>query len=244
MAVRLVPLLVATVVSWGCATTRVDPALFSAERFAIASVHARRSIDFESVRVAPMLNDNELGAEVVEMELGETEVRLGEMFGAEVLPVGKALEQKVYDKLPEAWPPEDWSQVNDMIAVDVDAPGAAPVLGELAQVLKVDAVIVLRHEFALARDRFEVAEGATAFDRCTILVVDRNGRKLWDDVVIARVPVQTMMSGQFAVGLQYATWADEARQVSRRTARQALDIFAKRYAELKRRGAPVEQPAS
>jgi hypothetical protein len=232
-------LLLPVAVLAGCATMRsIDPAMYEQQRFAIASVYARRTIGLESVRgVAPMWRDNDLGAEVVEMELGETEERLKEIFGVDVLPVGKALQTKVYDKLPEAWPPEDWSQVNQMIAVDIDAASAAPRLGELAQALGVDAVVVLRHDFTLGRDRFEIATGVTAFDRCRIVVVDKEGRRLWDDVAVARVPITTVMPGAFAVGLQYASWADEARRLSRRAAKQALDQLARRYAEGRRAAA-------
>ena len=51
---------------------------------------------------APMLEMNELGIEALEMELGEGEVRLGEILGAPLLPPGKVLQaKKAYDALPE-----------------------------------------------------------------------------------------------------------------------------------------------
>ena len=228
-AVRAAPL--ALVVLCGCATARIDAALYDARSVAVASVFARKLIDFDNVPVAPMLADNDLGSEVLEMELGEMEGRLSEIFGVDVVPAGKAIQQRAYAGLPEARPPEDFTRVNDMIPVDIEAPAAATALGVLARAMGVDAVVVVRHEWTLTRDRFDVGEGITAFDRCSILVVDAAGKALWDDVVIARVPMDVVMPGAFSVGLNGGTWADEARQVARRASRQALDAVDRRYRE-------------
>src|SRR5262249_6807508 len=137
-------------VSTGCATTRIDPGLYQAKTVAIASVFARKTIEFDNMPVAPMLYDNDFGAEVLEMELGETEGRLSELFGVDVVPAGKAMEaRKAYDALPEVQPADEYTRVNDMTAVDLDSPALASSLGELAAALRVDAVVVLSHEWTL-----------------------------------------------------------------------------------------------
>ena len=226
-----VSLLLAAVSLWcGCATVHIDPALYQAKTIAVASIFARKNIDFDNLAVAPTLLDNDYGAEVLEMELGDAEARLSEIFGVEVMPAGKAMQAKAYRDLPESAPSEDWTRVNDMIAVDVDNPTAAAALGELALSLGVDAVIVVRHEWALSRARFDPGtESVTAFDKCSLLVVDKGGRKLWDDVVISRIPGDSISAGAFVVGLNGGTWADEARQLARRASREALDNIARRY---------------
>jgi hypothetical protein len=205
--------------------------MYEAKTFAVASVFAKKEIVFDNMPVAPMLYDNDYGAEVLEMELGETEARLGEIFGVDVVPAGKVMQEqpKAYGHLPEVSDPETFTRLNDMTAVDVDAKDAAATLGALAGALHVDAVVVLSHEWTLERDRFEVNEGVTAFDRCTLLVVDKDGNRLWDDVVIVRIPAQELDTSAFGVGLNGATWADEARQLARRAAREALDTFERRY---------------
>jgi hypothetical protein len=216
----------------GCATTRIDPALYDKKTFALASVHARREIAFDTSNLALAYDDNELGAEVVEMSLGDTEADLANLFGVEeIVPLGKALKERTYDDLPEATPPESWSQINNITAVDVDSPRAAPALGALAKAMHVDAVVVLRHEWALSRDRLELSAGITAYDRCTLLVVDDAGRPLWDDVMVARQPVTLLWAGDMSAGVNGATWADEARALARRTGRECMDLLKRRYAE-------------
>lgn len=223
---------VVAVVAVGCATTtRVDPGLYEARSLAVASLYARKDIWFENVTVAPVFSDNELGDEALEMELGEIEGRLGEIFGVDVVPAGKALESRAYDALPEVVPSRDWTHLNDMIPVDIDLPEAVPALAALARDLGVDAVVVVRHEWSVGRDRFDVAETVTAFDRCALLVVSADGQKLWHDTVVARVPVHQTFAGAYSVGMNGATWADEARQLARSTSREALELLARRYRE-------------
>jgi hypothetical protein len=218
----------------GCATVHIDPALFEAKTIALASVYARKAVLLDAVGgIAPGIYDNDYGAEVVEMELGDTEGALGDLFNAEVVPVAKAMKTKEYGRLPEATPPEDYTRVNDMTAVDIDSASAAPALGALAQALHADAAVVLRHEFSVARDTFEVNSGFTAYDRCNILVVGADGKKLWDDVVLARIPAVELGAGGIGVGvgptLVVGNWADEARSLARRTARDAIDQLQRRY---------------
>ena len=234
------------VTTWmtGCATApRVDPALYQAKTFALASVHARASIDFHMTAAASMLELNELGIEALEMELGEGEVRLGEIFGGTVIPPGKVLlAKKAYDLLPEVQPPDVWTQLNGMTAVDFDDPRLVPALGGVAKALGVDAAVAVRHEWSLVRDRFEMGDGATLFDRCTILVVANDGRPLWSDVVVARVPMLPLLgydiAGGVGVGMNGATWADEALQHARRTSKMALDELERRYLEARKANEP------
>jgi hypothetical protein len=111
--------------------------------------------------------------------------------------------------------------------------------------MHVDAAIVLRHEWALVRDRIEISDGITAFDRCSILVVDDNGRVLWDDVVVARQPVTLLFASEMNAGINGASWADDARALARRTGRQCMDQLKRRYAEARPRpGVKSTAPAA
>jgi hypothetical protein len=226
--------LIAMLTTAGCATVHIDPALYDAKTIALASVYARKSVVLDAVGgIAPGLYDNDYGGEVVEMELGDTEGALADLFNADVVPAGKAMKAKEYGRLPEAAPPEEYTRVNDMTAVDVESAAVAPALGALAVALHADAAVVLRHEFSVARDTFEVSSGFTAYDRCNILVVGADGKKLWDDVVVARIPAVELGAGGLGVGvnntLVLGNWADEARSLARRTARDALDQLQRRY---------------
>ena len=122
----------------------VDPAFYRARSFALVSVHARADVAFESPGLMFALADNELGTEVVEMTLGDTEAELAQLFGVdELMPLGKVIEHKSTHALPEAQPPEAWSQINEIIAVDLDDPRTRPALGRVAAAVGVDAAVVL-----------------------------------------------------------------------------------------------------
>jgi hypothetical protein len=68
-----------------------------------------------------------------------------------------------------------------------------------------------------------INDGVTAFDRCTMVVVDADGRRLLDTTQVARVPVMMLWGFATRMGINGAMAADEIRTLARRTARQCLD---------------------
>jgi hypothetical protein len=215
-----------------CATARVHPALYEAESFALVSVHARRDVWMDSGFVLMPSFDNELGTEVIEMTIGDTEADLARLFGVEELvPLVKVLENKQAQALPEASPPEDWTQVDDIIAVDVDAPDTPRALGRVAAALGVDAAVVLRHEWSVAPDRLQMTNGLTAYDRCTLLVADARGQVLVHDSVLASAPLMSVGLEPRMFGLHAASFSDEVRTLARRTGRECIDLLKRRIAQ-------------
>ncbi|MDP2344756.1 MAG: hypothetical protein Q8O67_27655 [Deltaproteobacteria bacterium] len=215
----------------GCATATLLPEAYEVERVALVSLHARREIAVQQNELTPLLLDGSLGEEVIEMSIADTEAELEGIFGvAAIVPAGKAMQSKKYDLMPEALPVEEWSQVNKMLAVDVDDARLPFTLGVLARDLQVDAAVVVRHEWWLARDRLDIGTSTWAYDRCTLLLVDDDGQVLWRQTVIGRAPSRTMWSSTFQVGFNGATWADEARTLARETARMAWGELKTSYA--------------
>lgn len=233
LAALVVPLLGAS----ACASIVLTPGAYDLDRVALVSLHARREIGVQSTELSPVLLDSGLGDEVVEMTVADTEGALEEMFGDDaVVPAGKAMQSKKYDLVTEALPAEDWSQVNQMLAVDIDDAATPAALGALARDLGVDAAVVLRHEWWLQRDRLPAgsAAGGTstwAYDRCTVLMVDDDGVVVWKQTVVSRAPSRAMFASSFQVGFNGATWADEARQLARETSRLAWAELRNRHAQ-------------
>ncbi len=218
----------------GCASTTLLPAAYDVDRVALVSLHARREIVVQQTDFVPVLLDGSLGEEVIEMSMADTEAQLEELFGepgrSALVPAALAMRSKKYDLLPEALPIEEWSQADKMLAVDVDDPRAPLALGVLARDLHVDAAVVIRHEWWLARDRLDIGISTWAYDRCTLLLVDDDGRVLWRQSVISRAPARATWSSSFPIGINGATGADEARTLARETARLAWNELKTSYA--------------
>lgn len=229
--VSLSAVVVVAVVVSGCTTATIRPEAWDVKRVSLVSLHARREIGVQASDLSPVLLDAELGDEVVEMSVADTEGSLEALLGAVVVPAGKAMQSRKYDLVPEALPPEEWSQVNQMLAVDVDAAGTAAALGALAKDLAVDACVVVRHEWWLQRDRLDIGTQTWGYDRFTFLMVDDDGVVLWRQTFVTRAPSRAMFASTFQVGFNGATWADEARTLARETARLAWGELHERYAQ-------------
>lgn len=213
----------------GCATTTLDPALYGLHSMAVASIHAKRNISLTDANASPFILQNDWATETLEMDLGEYEGRLSEIFGVEVVPPGKTMMAKAYNRVPEEPYPEDWTRLNDMTAVDMSSPATPPALGALAKELSVDAIVVLRHEWSFSRDPFNALAGLTFQDVASILVVDARGVVVWSDAASARQPMlQTLLPGT-RIGLANGPWAEDARRLARLTGRAAMDGLARRY---------------
>lgn len=216
----------------GCASVTLVPGAFGLKSVAIASLHARREIGVQSTELAPVLIDGGLGDEVIEMTIADTEADITATFApAVIVPAGKVMQSKKYDLVPEALPDDEWSQVNRMLAVDVDAAATPAALGVLARDLAVDAVLVVRHEWWLQRDRVEFGTSTWGYDRCTLLLVDDDGQVLWRQTVVTRSPSRALIAGSFQVGFNGGTWADEARSLARETSRLAWRELNDRYSK-------------
>ena len=214
----------------GCSSVTLAPEAYGLQSVAIASLHARREIGVQSTELSPVFLEGELGDEVVEMTIADTEAIVADIFaGAVIVPAGKVMQSKKYDLVPEALPPNEWSQVNRMLAIDVDAAATPAALGVLARDLHVDAVWVVRHEWWLQRDGVGLGTSNWGYDRCTLLLVDDDDAVVWRQTVVTRSPSRALMTGAFQLGFNGATWADEARSLARETARMAWAELRLRY---------------
>ena len=225
---RVLPLLVCVVVvQVGCVTTHVAPALYTQKSLAIVSVFARKNVTSWGMELSPLELDNELGTEVIEMTLGDEQDRLARIFdvehqGVELMRVEDVMQHPAYGHVHEAKDAEDWSRVNNMVALDL-TPAADASLGDLAAGLDVDAVIALRHEWAILTERSAIGITRSMIDHCALVVVDRHGVRLWDDAVDARVPVWGL---GVDLGFNGSSWADALRSLARRAATEAFDELA------------------
>jgi hypothetical protein len=174
---------------------------------------------------------DDLADEIVEMMIGDSEGAVEALFGAgRTTPLSRALTAKSYDALPEARPVEHWTQAGNMLAVDVDDPTTPAALGVLARELGVDAVLAIRHAWWLGRDRADLAIGLWAYDRCEVLLVDKDGAVLWRQAAVGRTPSGGLFApGQgfgAAAGFQGVAVANEVRRASREAAREAWQQLA------------------
>lgn len=213
-----------------CATpVVVEPRLRALQDVAVVSIYGSRDLGLLETGPGPLALGDGVGEEAVELVVGDALGFLEVIYGAgHVVAPKQAMASKKYDALPEAQPSDQWSQVDRMIAVDLDHGRAPEALAALARSLDVDAVVVIRHEWWLARERYELVRAVSLYDRCTILVVDRDAVVVWRDVAMGRSGARTMWTSQLQFGLSGDAVVAESRSLARETARQA-------YAELQAR---------
>jgi hypothetical protein len=214
----------------GCATpTVLQPQVRGLQDVALVSLYGTRDLGLLEARPGPLTLGDGIGEQATELIVGDTLAFLEALYGVgHVVAPKQAMGSKKYDALPEAGPAEQWSQVDRMIAVDLDHGQTPAALAALARSLDVDAVVVVRHEWWLARERYELVRAVSLYDRCTIFVVDRDGVVLWRDVAMGRAPARAMWSSQIQFGLAGDALVSESRALARQTARAA-------YAELQAR---------
>jgi hypothetical protein len=215
------------VVQTACVTTHVSRALYTQKSFAVVSVAARKGVTSWGMEMSPLELDNEFGSEVIEMTLGDEQDRLARVLdtergGVELMRVEDVVQHPAYAHVHETADAEDWSRVGNMVTVDL-TPAADASLGDLATALDVDAVLALRHEWAILTERTSIGLVRSMVDHCTLVVVDRHGVRLWDDAVDARVPVWGM---GVDLGFNGSSWADALRSLARRSATEALEELA------------------
>jgi hypothetical protein len=206
-----------------CATTTViEPRLRGLQDVAVVSIYSTRDLGLHETAPGPLALGDGVGEEAAELIVGDAMVFLEGIYGAgHVLTPKQSMASKKYDALPEAQPTDQWSQVDRMIAVDLDHGRTTEAMSALARSLDVDAVVVIRHEWWLARERYELVRALSLYDRCTILVVDRDGVVLWRDVAMGRSAARATWSSQLQFGLSGEPVVAEARTLARETARQS-----------------------
>jgi hypothetical protein len=148
---------------------------------------------------------------------GDVEARFGD---GTVLPQRAAVSARGYAALPPATPPEEWSAVDDGVAVDLDDPDTPARIAAVVRALGVDAGVVVRHEWWVTRTRFDRIVSVVGFDRASVLVVDGDGAVLWRDSVVTQQGARATWGG-LAPGFGARPWTDEVRQLARTTARTA-----------------------
>ena len=230
----------------GCITPTIRrPELRSPEKLALVSVHARRNMGLQDAQLGPMFALNTIGEEVIDISLATIEGDVETLFGeGRVLPPREAMKSKKYDLVPEAMPPEDWTQAQRMLAVDIDDVRTPDALAALGRDLGVSAVMVIRHEWSLSRDSYNRSFTMWAWDWCTVLVVDVNGVVLWREAANARKPLQMVWSNPFAVmGINATVHLDQARSLARDTARAAWNELVEAFMSVPV-GAPIVPAAN
>ncbi|HEY1098301.1 MAG TPA: hypothetical protein VGF99_05210, partial [Myxococcota bacterium] len=234
-----------TSLAMGCITPTVRRnELRSLEKVALISVHARRTMGMQDAAIGPMFALNTVGEEVIDISLPTIEGEVEGLFGeGRVVPPAVAMTSKKYDLVPEALPPEDWSQAQKMLAVDIDDPRTPAALGALARDLAVSAVVVIRHEFSMSRDTYNRSFTLWASDWCTVLVVDLNGVVLWRESSSAREPVQMMWRGPFTMMNSQFVQIEAARNMARQLARQSWHDLIRSFKAIPA-GAPVVPAAN
>jgi len=187
----------------GCATTKIDPRFSRAERFALVSVFAYRSV-FVRADDLSALGASDVGQAAIEILAPETERRLAELIDPQLVPPARVRESPAFEQLTEASDAESFTRVDEMLALDLD-PRFDPQLGALAAQLGVDVVIAIRHEWSVEPDdqpglwQARDPRGARAFDprrapfsaplgdargpfviadRATAIAVDKDGARL------------------------------------------------------------------
>lgn len=217
--------LVVTVVVGGCATpTILEPRVRGLQDVALVSVYGSRDLGIVETRPGPLILGDRVGEEAIGLVVGDTMQLLEDLYGAgHVVSPRDAMRSKKYDAVPEVTPVDEWSQVDRMLAIDLDHGRTPEALGALARSLDVDAVVVVRHQWWLSRDRYELVRAVSLYNRCTIMLVDRDGVVLWHDVAIAQAPTRMMWGSQIQFSLAGDAIVDEAEALARRTARLAYD---------------------
>ena len=187
-------------------------------RVVLVSLHGTRDLGIVDTAPGPMALGDGIGEDAIGVLDGDTEGFLDGLFD-DVVPLRAALAHKSYDLLPEALPPEDWTQVDRATAVDIDNPRVNEAMAAVARALDADAAVVVRHQWWLSRERYELVRYVSLYDRCSILVVDRDGAVVWRQTVMSRAPTRMMWGAQLTLGLGGVDVMNEARQLARETAR-------------------------
>lgn len=209
--------------SVGCVTPTIRrPELTSLDHVALVSVHGSSDMGLQDAQLGPTFARNTVGDEVLELMLPTIEGQVEALFGeGRVVPARTAMRSKFYDAVPEALPATWWTQLNGMLAVDVDNDLTPAALGALARDLDVDAAIVIRHEWFLSRDSYDRSFTIWAWDRCTVLVVGRRGDILWRETATAREPLQMVWGLGTIGGINGTVQLEQTRQLARTTAHTA-----------------------
>ncbi len=216
------------VVTTSCAT----PTIITAQarnpgRVALVSVAGSRDLGVSIPSQTGFGYNDGLGEDATELLVGDTMTFLEDVYGADrVVGPKVSMASKKYNNLPEAQPSDLWSQADSMIAVDFDHPNTAQAMAALARSLDVDAVVAVRHEWWLSRDRGELIRFVSLYDRCTVLLVNRDEQVLWRQQEVTQSPLRALWSSQLDMGLGGLNSIDELRAAARELGRNA-------YAQLK-----------
>lgn len=210
-------------VSAGCVTPTIRrDELTALDHVALVSVHGSVDVGLQDAQLGPTFAQNTVGEEVLELILPTIEGQVEALFGeGRVVQPKAAMKSKFYDAVPEALPATSWTQLNSMLAVDIDNDLTPPALGALARDLDVDATIVVRHEWFLSRDSYDRSVTIWTWDRCTILVVGRRGDILWRETATAREPLQMVWGLGTIGGINGTVQLEQTRQLARSTAHTA-----------------------
>jgi hypothetical protein len=129
----------------------------------------------------------------VELLVGDTLGLLESIYGeghvVSPVEVRRALGDGVVLALPTTTP---GARVERLPILDLDDAATPELLARVARRLDVDATVVVRHEWWLERERHQLLQSVFVTDRCSVMMVDRDGVVLWRDVAVARAPLRAL----------------------------------------------------
>lgn len=240
LVTRFVAPLVAVLVcvsQFACAAAPlVDERLASVRSVALVSLHARNDIIDQNAALPGLFVPPGLGAEVIDMIAADVEGELEGRFGeGNVVPLRRARDVDAVERIPVATPSDEWTRVEGVSAVDVDAVDVVPRLADAARALDVDATVVLRHEWWVSRVRYQRSVALIGYDRCTLLVVDAGGHVVWKDSVVTQESSSQLWLTAGVPDFGTSVSADEIRRLARTTARRAWTELVARERSGRRR---------
>ncbi len=209
-----------------CAVLKVNPAVYTKQKFALASFYGPKQIQGSVGLVGAIQGGStEWGAELFSTEYPGWESSLKQTLGGEWLPLGKVALAPSYTGLDGAAFEEHQATPAGLRALDTGLNNDAR-LGKLATELGVDAVVLVRHQWMVMSDRDAPQHGYDAF---SLVVVGADGVRLWDERDNLDGPQATRSSAGLLAQMGGAMVPDDVKEMIRGTVLLAHDGFARRW---------------
>jgi hypothetical protein len=156
-----------------CVTIRIDPAVVNAKRIALVAFYGPAVVAGISEGFSA---NNTRGFDVAADLVREVVPRLKQGLGVEVIPTERVAAAPSYASLQVVGSDDEYASLPGLRPLRLEERDAA--LGELAEELDVDAVLLMRNYWSLRGDVWPYGHNAVR-----IVIVGRNGRRLWDEEI-------------------------------------------------------------
>jgi hypothetical protein len=194
------------------------------------TVHSVVLVSVHGSTLHNTIEQDSVGDEAIGIMVGDTYDAIARWLpNVRVVEMEHAKRSPHYDRLPESLPQDEWTQVDNQLAVDVHAKDATSHLADLADEVHVDAAIVVRHDWWLS---YEPAGAGVLVDHMTILMVHRDGQVLVRDRVVVDQPLSSLFRRPSFIGSLSPSWGlngaaaqRELVGVCRQAGRAAWDRF-------------------